>query len=182
MAEITAQSGASDAACADENAVGRDPHVDPMVLRQAMGRYATGVTVVTTIGPEGPVGIAANSFTSLSLDPPLLLWCPARSSSRYAIFAKAERYAIHVLAADQLEICRRFARTGGDFSGIDLTFTPEGVPALPGVLARYDCRAHASHEGGDHAILVAEVMRVTLSEGAPLLFWGGRYGDFLHHS
>ena len=150
-------------------------------LRDALGRYATGVTIVTAQRPQGPVGITANSFTSVSLDPPLVLWCPARRSSRFAAFAEAPTYAIHVLAADQLELCRRFARSGADFADLPSGTTPEGAPILQGVLARFDCRAHAIHDGGDHAILVGQVLRATTREGDPLLFWGGRYGDFLHH-
>ena len=150
-------------------------------LRDALGRYATGVSVVTTSGAIGPVGITANSFTSVSLDPPLVLWCPARTSARFPSFRDATHYSIHVLAADQLPLCRNFARSGADFSGVSYDLTPDGVPALSDCLARFDCRAHAVHDGGDHAILVAEVLRVTTRPGAPLIFWGGRYGDFLHH-
>ncbi len=150
------------------------------VLRDALGRYATGVTVVTALGPHGPVGITANSFTSVSLDPPLVLWCPARRSTRFAAFAVADRYAIHVLASDQLDLCRHFSRTGGGFDQLGAGATPEGLPALPGVLARFDCAAHACHDGGDHAILVGRVLRAETRDGAPLIFWGGRYGDFLH--
>lgn len=151
-------------------------------LRDALGRYATGVTVVTTQSDAGPVAITANSFTSVSLDPPLVLWCPARRSARFAAFRDAAAYAIHVLAHDQLELCLRFARSGGDFTGLAALVTPEGLPELQGCLARFDCKAHAVHDGGDHAILVGEVHRVATRPGDPLLFWGGRYGDFLHHS
>lgn len=150
-------------------------------LRDALGRYATGVCVVTAAGPKGPIGITANSFTSVSLEPPLVLWCPARKSTRFAAFESAPSYAIHVLAADQLEICRRFARAGEDFTGLGSDLTPEGAPVIDGCLARFDCTAHAAHDGGDHAILVGHVLRVTTRPGDPLLFWGGRYGDFLHH-
>ncbi|WP_343079453.1 flavin reductase family protein [Ostreiculturibacter nitratireducens] len=151
-------------------------------LREALGRYATGVTIVTAQSPEGPVGMTANSFTSVSLDPPLVLWCPARSSGRFPAFAAASHYAIHVLAADQLDLCRRFAREGRDFAGLGDKVTPEGAPALPGCLARFDCAAHAAHEGGDHAILVGQVLRAEMRAGDPLIFWGGRYGDFLHQA
>lgn len=150
-------------------------------FRAALGRYATGVTVITATTPEGPIGMTANSFTSLSLDPPLVLWCPATGSARYAAFAAARHYAIHVLAADQIDLCRRFAREGRDFAGIPMEPSPEGAPALPGCLARFDCAAEAAHPGGDHAILVGRVLRVATRPGDPLLFWGGRYGDFLHH-
>ncbi|MGB3316860.1 MAG: flavin reductase family protein [Albidovulum sp.] len=153
----------------------------PEDFRAALGRYATGVTIVTAIGDRGPVGITANSFTSLSLSPPLVLWCPARNSARFPAFEAATHYAIHVLAADQIDLCRRFARAGADFDGLPTETTQEGLPLLPGCLARFDCAAHAVHEGGDHAILVGRVIRASLRDGEPLLFWGGRYGDFLHH-
>ncbi len=153
----------------------------PRDFRAALGRYATGVTVVTTVSDRGPVGITANSFSSLSLDPPLVLWCPARKSTRFPAFAAASHYAIHILAADQIELCRRFARAGGDFAGLEIGTTPEGLPLLPGCLARFDCAAHAAHEGGDHAILVGRVLRAAMRNGEPLLFWDGRYGDFMHH-
>jgi flavin reductase (DIM6/NTAB) family NADH-FMN oxidoreductase RutF len=151
-------------------------------LRTVMGRYATGVTVVTTLGPSGPIGMTANSVTSVSIDPPLILWCPSRSSARFPAFEAADHYAIHVLAADQLSLCHRFSRRGDDFSGLEMGVTPDGLPALPGCLARFDCRAEARHDGGDHAILVGRILRAELREGDPLLFWNGRYGDFLHHS
>jgi len=151
-------------------------------LRAFLGRYATGVTVVTTRGPSGPLGMTANSVTSVSIDPPLILWCPARSSARFPAFEAADHYAIHVLAADQLALCQRFSRSGGDFSALELGETPEGLPALTGCLARFDCRAEARHDGGDHAILVGRVLRAEMRDGDPLLFWNGRYGDFLHHN
>lgn len=150
-------------------------------LRTALGRYATGVTVVTAQGAKGPVGMTANSFTSVSLDPPLILWCPARASARFAAFEAAGHYAVHVLASDQLALCRRFSQSGNDFAGLDLALTPEGMPALSGCVARFDCRAVARHDGGDHGIFVARVLRAELRDGDPLLFWNGRYGDFLHH-
>jgi flavin reductase (DIM6/NTAB) family NADH-FMN oxidoreductase RutF len=146
-------------------------------LRDAFGRFATGVTVITTIGPEGPVGFTANSFSSLSLDPPLVLWSPAKSSRRFGVFANASLYAIHVLADDQADLIHRFARTGTGFDGLDLAMTDEGLPVLP-ALARFDCAAHAVHDGGDHAILVGRVLRVTMRDGAPLVFSQGRYGGF----
>lgn len=161
----------------DGSGEGRD---GKRAFRAALGRYATGVTVVTAQSPKGPVGITANSFTSVSLDPPLVLWCPAKASARFSAFTAAGHYAIHVLAADQLDLCHRFARAGSDFAGLDPGTTPEGLPLLPGCLARFDCAAHAAHDGGDHAILVGRVLRAFVRQGTPLLFWHGRYGDFLH--
>jgi len=149
-------------------------------FRDAMGRFATGVAVVTAQGERGPVGITANSLTSVSLEPPLVLWCPARRSSRFDSFVAANHYAIHVLAADQLALCRHFARSGDDFTPFAHETSPEGLPALSGCLARIDCQAEARHDAGDHAILVGRVLRVTMREGEPLVFWRGRYGDFIH--
>lgn len=151
---------------------GADPGFIPTpdtarAFRDALGAFATGVTVVTTDGHEGPVGITANSFSSLSLDPPLVLWSPARSSRRFPIFAEAPRFAIHVLAAGQEEVARHFTRQP------DLP--PEG---LGPVLARFDCARHAVHEGGDHAIGVGRVLRVWHAPGAPLVFHAGRFGGF----
>ena len=155
--------------------------VGSRAFRDALGRYATGVTVVTAQGPDGPVGMTANSFTALSLDPPLVLWCPARRSARFAALTGASHYAIHVLAHDQLDLGLHFARYGDDFTGHSATQTSEGAPVLDGVLARFDCMAEAVHDGGDHAIVVGRVQRALFRDGAPLLFWGGLYGDFLKH-
>ena len=95
-------------------------------LRQALGRFATGVTVVTVAGPDGPTGMTVNSFSSVSLEPPLVMWCPARASSRHAIFAGAGHWAVHVLGAEQLETCLRFTRGGAQFAGLDRVLSAEG--------------------------------------------------------
>lgn len=150
------------------------------VFRDALGRFATGVTVVTMAGPEGPLGFTANSFASVSLDPALVLWSPAKTASRYRFFATAQHYAIHVLALDQVGLCRRFARDGAGFAGLDPAVNPEGVPLLAAPLARFDCVRHAAHDGGDHLIIVGRVIRYTLRTGAPLLFSQGAYGGFVH--
>jgi flavin reductase (DIM6/NTAB) family NADH-FMN oxidoreductase RutF len=152
------------------------PH-DQRALRDAFGRFATGVTLVTTMGPDGPVGFIANSFSSLSLEPPLVLWSPARSSRRFALFTGAAHYAIHVLGDDQSGLVHRFTRAGDGFSGLDHGLTDEGLPVLPS-LARFECAAHAAHDGGDHAILVGRILRVTTRQGAPLVFSQGQYGGF----
>lgn len=149
-------------------------------FRAALARYATGVTVVTTRAANGPLGITVNSFTSVSLDPPLVLWCPARNSARFEAFTVASHYAIHVLGAGQVDLCHRFSRSGDDFRNLALAETPEGQPLLPDCIARFDCVAEAAHDGGDHAILVGRVLRAATHPGDPLLFWDGRYGDFLH--
>jgi flavin reductase (DIM6/NTAB) family NADH-FMN oxidoreductase RutF len=152
--------------------------IDTAALRIALGQFATGVTVITTTTAEGPQGFTANSFASVSLDPPLVLWSPARASSRFAMFAEAEHFSIHVLAADQMDLALRFSRGGQGFAGMNTTFTPEGVPVLSGPLARFDCRQHATHDGGDHLIVVGRVLRFASQAGTPMVFAQGRYSGF----
>ncbi len=147
-------------------------------LRDAMGRFATGVTVITTRGADGPVGITANSFASVSLDPPLVLWAPGKFSRRFEYFVEAPHFAIHVLGLEQAELGYHFARNGFDFDLPGLTSSAEGTPLLSGCLARFDCRLAASHDAGDHAIVVGHVLRASLREGEPLVFSQGRYGGF----
>ncbi len=149
-------------------------------LRDALGRFATGVTVVTTMAADGPVGITANSFSSVSLQPPLVLWCPARASQRHDMFTRAAYWSVHVLSAEQFDLCLRFTRGGAGFDGLERMESPEGVPVLPGAAARFDCGTHACHDGGDHSILVGRVERVTLAGAGhrPLVFAGGHFGRF----
>lgn len=151
---------------------------DTRRLRDALGSFATGVCVVTADGPEGPVGITANSFASLSLEPPLVLWSPARSSRRFTAFTAARHFVIHVLAEDQFALGRHYALQGHDFSLPGITMNPEGVPLLPGCLARFECRQEALHDGGDHALIVGRVLRAASRPGPPLVFSAGRYGGF----
>ncbi|RVV99102.1 flavin reductase [Mesobaculum littorinae] len=145
-------------------------------FRAALGRFATGVTVITTRDATGPLGITANSFASLSIDPPLVLWSPARSSKRFTSFVEARHFAIHVMAADQYDLCANFARDGRTFDGFDVGEGAGGTPLLD-CLARFDCTAHAVHEGGDHAIVVGRVVSASWREGTPLLFYNGIYAE-----
>ncbi len=147
-------------------------------LRDALGRFATGVTVVTCQGPEGPLGITVNSFASVSLDPALVLWSVDRASSRAAAFAEAQTFAIHILGREERDIAARFTRNGATFDGLDWTNGPDGLPRLNSSLARFDCARHAVHDGGDHLILVGAVLRAAFRNGAPLLFSQGHFGDF----
>jgi flavin reductase (DIM6/NTAB) family NADH-FMN oxidoreductase RutF len=151
-----------------------------LALRRSLGHFATGVTVVTCCAPDGrPCGITANSFSSVSLDPPLVLWNIARVSNSLKAYLGAEYFAIHVLSAEQQDIAEHFARTDHTrFNGIEHTISGQNVPILPGVLARFDCRTREIHEGGDHHIIVGEVDAHTASEGLPLLFFGGKYRRF----
>lgn len=147
-------------------------------LRDALGRFATGVTVVTAPSARGPLGITANSFSSVSLDPPLVLWCPARRSRRFETFAGAPRYAIHILGTDQAALCRRFAGDGLDFDGIPWQTGEDGVPLIEGCLARFDCRQVSRLPAGDHDIVVGEVLSHHHRDGEPLLFSAGLLGRF----
>lgn len=147
-------------------------------FRDALGCFGTGVTVVTTQTSEGPLGMTANSFASVSLDPPLVLWCPARGSLRHDTFVRARHFAIHVLSAQQQHLARHFARTGDDFGQFDWSPGPQDVPHLTGCLARFECESAAVHDGGDHSIVVARVLRATHRAGTGLLFKQGLYGGF----
>ena len=147
-------------------------------FRDALGRFATGITIVTCASPRGQLGITANSFASVSLDPPLVLWSPARASARFDAFVEAERFAIHVMGEEQIDAVMRFTRDGEHWDGLDVTEGPEGVPLLDQCLARFDCARHAVHDGGDHAIVVGRVLAACRGTGQPLLFADGTYGRF----
>lgn len=147
--------------------------------REALGCFGTGVTVVTAMTETGPLAMTVNSFTSVSLDPPLVLWCPARLSPRHDRLVAADSFAIHVMAEDQQDIASHFARTGDDFTGIDWVSDAGGPPLLSGCLARFDCTRVAAHDGGDHTILVGRVDHATYRAGQGLMFKRGQYGGFL---
>jgi flavin reductase (DIM6/NTAB) family NADH-FMN oxidoreductase RutF len=155
------------------------PDADNQIaFREALGSFATGVTVVTTIGPDGPVGMTANSFASVSLDPPLVLWSPAKASTRYKAFEQARHFAIHVLSAEQVDLCRRFTRGGAGFRGLEHAVNAADVPLLEGALARFECDTASLHDGGDHTIILGRVTRVTRNAGEPLCFAKGTFGRF----
>lgn len=144
-------------------------------LRDALGRFTTGVTVVTVDSAQGPVAITANSFASVSLDPPLVLWSPSRTSNRYRFFAEATHFAIHVLGGDQDELCWRIAKDAHGLLPHEIVRNPEGVPVLSDCLARFECRRWASYDGGDHEITVGRVLRVgRRATGDGLAFFAGR--------
>ncbi|WOI57337.1 flavin reductase family protein [Palleronia sp. LCG004] len=154
------------------------PLEDTRALRQALGRFATGVTVITTGTENGPLGITANSFASVSLDPPLVLWSPAKSSSRFTQFVKSESFAIHVAGDDQADLASAFVRQGDAFGELDWTEGEDGTPLIEGCLARFHCRTEAVHDAGDHAIVLGRVIAACHREGAPLIFSGGQFGLF----
>ena len=147
-------------------------------LRSALARFGTGVTIVTTSTDAGPVGITANSFSSVSLDPPLVLWSASRASRRYPAFRDAEHMAIHVLAENQMDLCRAFSASAHAFDQVDWRESERGVPLLQGCLARFECERYAEYDGGDHAILVGRVLKASVRQGLPLLLYGGQFGQF----
>lgn len=146
-------------------------------FRSALGAFATGVTIVTTRNAEGrDFGLTANSFNSVSLEPPMVLWSLAKSARSLPAFLAATHFAVHVLAADQEELSLHFAARRADkFSGLDLERGPGELPMLRGCSARFLCRTAFRHEGGDHVIFVGEVETFDHSDRPPLLFHGGRY-------
>ena len=151
-------------------------------LRDALGCFGTGVTVVTTQSERGPLAMTVNSFASVSLTPPLVLWCPARNSERHDAFIRAPHFAIHIMAEDQQPLAAHFARSGEDFAVCDWSTNDQGQPVLPGTLARFDCATHAVHDGGDHSIVLGQVLRTTMRNGKGLMFKRGQYGGFFDTS
>lgn len=151
-------------------------------FRDALGCYATGVTVVTTQTDQGPLAMTANSFSSLSMDPPLVLWSPGKSSSRFHRFVDAQRYAIHVMAEDQNDLALHFAKNGDAFDQVEWALSDAGVPILAGCLARFECRQITVHDAGDHAIIVGQVDTAFSRTGRGLIFKQGRYGGFAGRS
>ncbi|KAA6219015.1 flavin reductase [Streptomyces filamentosus] len=156
--------------------------VDPAEFRRVLGHFPSGVTLVTTLDDTGPTGFACQSFASLSLDPPLVAFMVARTSTTWPRIAAAGTFCVNVLGAGQGPLCRAFAVSGADkFAGVDWTPAPAtGAPRLVGVPAWIDCAITAVHTGGDHLIVVGRVEALGAEEedGEPLLFHRGRFGRF----
>lgn len=156
---------------------------DARAFRSALGEFPTGVAVVTAAGPGAErqamahMGITVNSFTSVSLDPPLVLWCIAKGSRRARTFADAESFTVSILGSDHRDVSARLAGAGEhSLDGIALLPTMLGPPALADSLAVFECVRHAVTDGGDHAIIVGRVVRFSRrGEGAPLVFFRGKY-------
>jgi flavin reductase (DIM6/NTAB) family NADH-FMN oxidoreductase RutF len=151
---------------------------DDRRFRDVFGHFATGVTIITAMDDDEPVGMAANSFTSLSLDPPLVLFCVAHSSSTWPRIESAGMFAVNILGEGHEELCRLFAQKGADrFSATPWRQGVSGAPVLEEAIAYIDCRFEAEHPGGDHKIIVGRVLDVDVREDArPLLFYRGGYG------
>ncbi|WP_374423319.1 p-hydroxyphenylacetate 3-hydroxylase reductase component [Chromobacterium sp.] len=160
------------------------PAHDARALRRALGNFATGVTVVTAAAPDGErAGVTANSFNSVSLDPPLVLWSLDKRSASHPVFAQASHFVVHVLAADQIELSNRFARAAADkFAGLEPEAGRGGAPLLDGCAARFHCRLHQQLDGGDHWILLGLVEAFDDFGAAPLLYHQGMYAAALPRS
>ncbi len=156
----------------------RPPSFTPTEFRAALGMFATGVTIVTARAADGSlVGLTANSFNSVSLNPPLVLWSLARAAGAMAEFSTGSHYAINVLAADQQALAQRFATRGVDrWAGVEHRAGVAGAPLLAGAVATFECFNRSRYEEGDHVIFVGEVECCThRAEASPLLFHGGKF-------
>lgn len=150
---------------------------DATEFRRALGSFATGVTIITTRATNGePVGLTVNSFSSVSLNPPLVLWSLANNALSLPAFRDNGHWAVHVLASDQEHLSGRFAQRGEDkFAGLDFDEGEGGVPLIKGCMARFQCKTATQYEGGDHLIFIGEVLSFDREDTAPLVFHGGRY-------
>ena len=151
---------------------------DTKAFRHALGSFPTGVAVVTAVTGGEPIGMTVNSFTSVSLDPPLVLWCLKKDSHRYHVFADAEAFTINILGTEHEGVSSRLARQGEhSLSDVDLLETELGPPALADAHAVFECVREAVHDSGDHLILIGRVVQFARrDDGAPLVFYRGRYG------
>ncbi|MDO5699090.1 MAG: flavin reductase family protein [Dermatophilus congolensis] len=159
-----------------------DPMDDPRAFRRALGQYATGVTVITTVNGDQKVGMAANSFSALSLDPPLILWSIRKESRSVEPFTTNGHFAVSVLAEQQVDVAGVFGHHRDDkFEQVTWTTSAQGDPLIDGALAHIECDTHQVIEGGDHLLLVGRVTRFARFPGHPLLFAQGRYGVAENH-
>lgn len=157
---------------------------DQRILRNALGSFATGVTVVTTraVG-DRDIGRTANSFSSVSLDPPMILWSLAKTSSSFEDFRQAKHFAVHILSADQSDISGLFAsKKENKFDGLAVERGEDEIPLLKNCAARFECRTAYQYEGGDHIIFVGEIIGFQHSSTPPLIFHGGQYGRLIRHA
>lgn len=160
---------------ADEAATA--PPIDGKQFRTVLGQFCTGITIITTLDDGEPVGFACQSFAALSLDPPLVLFCPTKASRSWAAIERSGTFCVNVLAEEQQSTCARFgSREPDKFAGIDWTKSPLGSPILDGSLAHIDCSVESVHDGGDHWVVFGRVSSLSeIKEQRPLLFYRGQY-------
>lgn len=161
----------------DRTGSGAAPRVSPAAFREALGHFATGVTVMTTVDPdEGRYGVTATSFSSLSLDPPLVQWSLRNEAYSLPVFMRAGRFAVNILAADQEAISRRFATPDVDrFAGLEIEEGLLEMPLIRSAAAWIECSLETTLPGGDHTIMVGRVLRARTFHRTPLLHWRGSY-------
>jgi len=156
-----------------------DGKIDPRALRDALGCFTTGVTIITALGEDGrKVGLTANSFSSVSLDPPLVSWSLSLYAPSLPVFQDASHFAVHVLARDQESLAMKFAKSADNkFAGVATTPGLGGAPLLEGAIARFQCRNAYRYYGGDHILFLGTVEKFESGDGDPLLFCRGQFGD-----
>ena len=148
-------------------------------FREVLGHFATGITIVTAMEDEGPVGFTCQSFTSLSLDPALIALAPARTSTSWPKIAAAGAFCVNILSSDQEALCRTFAASGADkFAGVGWSTAATGAPVLDGALAFIDCHLEQIHDAGDHELVIGRVLDMGVGEGTPLLYYRSGFGGF----
>ena len=149
-------------------------------LRDALGCYLTGVTIVTVAGSNKiPYGLTVNSFNSVSLSPPLILWSLDKRNDKLSLFSDAEGFAVNIMSASQLALCQKFAAAENDrFADCNWCFGPFGQPILGNALANLECKPWAEYDGGDHIIFVGEVMSIKQADGAAAAFYKGKLGHY----
>lgn len=160
-----------------------DANFDPKAFRRALGNFATGVTIITTVGPDGEkVGVTASSFNSLSMDPPLVLWSSMKEARSCEAFEKASHFAVNILASDQMDMSNHFARQQDDkFAGYDWEEGLGGAPIFPNCAGRFQCETYDKLDGGDHWIFVGKVVEFDDFGHAPLCFHQGSYSMVFSH-
>ena len=153
------------------------PAIDPMELRRCLGSFVTGVTVITVLDESGaPIGMTANSFNSVSLDPPLIVWSLRTNARTFPVYSTAKRFVVNILSEEQVDISNRFAKSGADrFEGVAITAGIDGVPLIDGCAAHLECRTEATYPGGDHLLFLGRVERIVGSARKPLAFGAGKY-------
>lgn len=155
--------------------------IDPALFRQVLGSYPTGVCAITATAADGaPVGMVIGSFTSVSLDPPLVGFLPDKNSSTWPMIEAAGHFCVNVLASDQMDVCRQLAAKGPDkFAGLEVAMSDHGHPVIVSSIARIDCDIHAVVDAGDHWFVMGKVLSLeVVRDEDPMLFHRGRYGGF----
>ena len=154
--------------------------LDQSRFREALGHFATGITIVTATDAGEPVGFSCQSFAALSLDPPMVILAPAKTSTSWPRIARAGSFCVNILGEHQEAVCRAFAVSGGDkFDGIDWSPGVTGAPVITGSLAVVECTLGTIYEGGDHELVTGHVVTMEIGEGSPLIFYRSGFGRFV---